>query len=248
MKKVFNSIALTRLTLHESFQFHSAILSYFKECDALVLTAYLALYAEAVEEFDEAVKQIRASEITEILAILDAVRDHTYIIYSRLNTLNIEHFDPEVVEAAKAIEIVLKGYKNPVNLAYPAETSILYNLCQDLTNEKYAPLVAKTGLTEWVVELDRANKEFDKMFNDRNNAQSVLVANKAKDARVKVESFYGLLMLMAEAELVKGNAEIKEYVDRINTLIDSNKTRIAKRATINAKKKGNNKDDEEIEL
>jgi len=262
MKKVIKSISLTRMTINESFQFHSTILAYFKECDALVLTAYLALYDEAVKEYDEAVKQILASEETEKLANLDGIRRHDYNFYTRINKLITEHFNPEVAEAAKSVAIVIKGYKNPVNLSYPAETSILHNLCQDLSNEKYAPLVAKTGLTEWVVELDRANKEFDKVFKLRNDEQSILVANKAKEARIKVESFYGLLMLMVEAELVKGNAEIKEYVDKINTLIDYYKTILAKRATLNSKKRedkknennnnpdngDNNEDDEEIEL
>jgi hypothetical protein len=243
MKKVINSISLTRLTINESFQFHSTILSYLKECDALVLTAYLARYDEAVEEYDVAVKQILASEETEKLADLDGVRRHDYNFYTRLNKLNTEHFNPEVADAAKSVAIVIKGYKNPVNLSYPAETSILHNLCQDLKNEKYAPLVAKTGLTEWVVELDRANKEFDKVFKLRNDEQSEHIVNKAKEERLKVESLYNTLMFMAEAELIKGNAEIREYVNRINNLIDYYKTILAKRDTLNKKKREEKKNE-----
>jgi len=248
MKKKITSIHLTAMTQNESFEFHTSIYSYFKECNMLELSAAEDNYRYAIGKYDEALKQIRLSDKTIRLAVLDNLRDRIYVGFVATNRAALLHFDADVVSAAYSVSLVIKDYGNPVDASYPAETSVIYNLCQDLQSAAYSQQVDTAGLTEWVVQLKKANEDFEEMFNERSDDQSVLVAGLAKTRRQELEASYNILMLVSEVALLVPDCALQAYVDRINKQIATYKTLIAARATRNATKRkkkedGNDSDD-----
>jgi hypothetical protein len=231
------SINLRAMSQDESFQFHTAISAIYKEAQYLETASMEGLYASSIVKFDDALKQVRHSDKTIYIVKLDLKRDHDYLGIAKTVDAYQWHYDPEFVAAAHTLDILLKSYGNPVSIPYNAETSVIYNLSQEFISPKYAPLMAKLGLTEWAVELKRANDEFDALFNDRGDEQSVLIAKYAIDSRREVEESYRRLMTRTEGELLKPNCELKAYVDRINERIAYYKNTIAIRKGRNATKK-----------
>jgi hypothetical protein len=235
------SINLSAMTQDESFQFHSTISGFFKEANYLETSAPEGNYVSAILAFDVALKQVRQSDKTAKIAELHEKRIHLYLGIVQIVGANILHFDPEYVSAANKLEILLNNYDNPSKVAYNAATSVIYNLSQDLVLPEYVPLMAKLGLTEWAVELKKANDEFDVLFVERNSEQSVLIAGLAKDSRDLVEKLYRVLIVVAESEiLIKPNCPLEKYVKEINELIAYYKKTIAARRTRNVKRKDKN--------
>ena len=241
MKKI-KTISLNRMTLDECFQFHTVVYGYYKECDFLNVSAFEANYKDAIANLDIALKQVRESDKTVLVTASDLVRDHLYDGLSKTNEVALLHFDDEVASAAHSIDIVLRNYGNPTKLPYPAETSSIYNLCQEFQSATYAPLIAEVGLTEWVVRLKKSNEDFDKLYNDRSNEQSVLIAGLAKDARLEVENCYRILIAVTEVELLIADCPLHAYVAKLNEHISTYKKIIAARTTRNNRKKKNDQD------
>jgi len=118
------------------------------------------------------------------------------------------------------------------------ETSMIYNLCQDLQNATNAPLLEKIGLTEWLVELKKANDAFEELFNDRTVQQSLFIVGLVKEKRHEVETCYRHLISIANVNLlIDPSSPLLEFVDIINEHIARYKQIIAARTTCNATKK-----------
>jgi len=192
--KQFDSVPLTLMTQDESFQFHTVVYGYFKDSTLIETSSYELLYGSAIEEFDIALKQVRESEKTVKITTIDKRRDVLYRGAVKTNAAAMHHFTPDIASAAHAVDIVFRNYGDPTKLPYPAETSVIYNLCQELQTPTYAPLLVKLGLTEWIEELKLENEAFDKMYNDRSTEQSVLLAGLARTKRHNVEVLYRSLI------------------------------------------------------
>ena len=243
MKKFIEGINLSSMINDESFEFHTSLSKYYKAAGCIETSAVEMDYFLALVKYDDALKQVRENDKTILLAKLDAARDRLYSVFVRLAKVLQEHYDEEIATAAHSVNIVIRNYRNPVSMSYAAETSVLYNLCQDLQEPAYAPSVEKVGLTGWVEKLKETNDEFEKVFDERIDAKSLLIVNAAKDCRIKLEDAYRLLMTVTESELLKETCNIHPYVDKINTLIADYKKLIAARTTRNATKR-KKKDDE----
>jgi len=128
------------------------------------------------------------------------------------------------------------------------ETSMIYNLCQDLQNATNAPLLEKIGLTDWIAELKQVNEEFEKLYNDRTVQQSLFIVGLVKEKRHEVETYYRHLISIANVNLlIDPSSPLLEFVDIINEQIAKCKQIIAARTIHNATKKlkkeqGNNSD------
>ena len=239
-------IDLRAMSNDESFQFHTTIMGYYEKANYIETSAPESLYFSAIRNFDDALKQIRESDKTNPLAKLDKQRDHLYTGIVKIVDAHHLHIDPEVVEAARLITVLLHGYGNPVRKKYNEATSLYYNLSQEFVLPKYAPLIEKLGLAEWTVLLKKANEDFESLFNERNDEKSVLIARSVRESRQEVEKYYRLLITVTESELmIKPNCPLEEYVDKINELIAYYKRSIAANKTYNKKKKDKNKDEED---
>jgi len=240
MKRQILGIRLTAMTQDESFQFHTAIYEYYKECASTNFSVPEENYRVAIEEFDVALKQVRKSNKTEKLAELDSIRDRLYVDFVKTNKTAMCHYDHDIADAATTIAIVIKNYKNAAKASYPAGTSILHNLCQDLESTTYAPLIEKLGFTEWVVKMKKANKDFNDMFDERSDIQSALIVDLAREARKEVERCYNILIFVSDADLLLPFSMLHAYLARINERIAYYRKLIAERSTRNAKKRRKN--------
>jgi hypothetical protein len=233
------------MTQDESFQFHTVVYGYFKESTLIDTSVYEQLYGSAIEDFDIALKQVRESEKTVNVTTLDRRRDVLYRGAVKTNAAAMHHFNPEIASASHAVDIVFRNYGDPTKLAYPAETSVIYNLCQELQMPAYAPLLVKLGLTEWIEELKLENEAFDKMYNDRATEQSILMAGLARNKRHSVEILYRNLISIANVNLMldSKNSPLLAFVDIINEHIALYKKIIAARTTRNNNRKKKNDQD-----
>ena len=174
-------------------------------------------------------------------------------------------FDPVIAEIARRADIILRRNGDPCSLPYLAENSAVPNLIQDLeefdnreeeeeerpgelSDPASSPLdgvsldnvtnrLQMAGLDRWVARLKEANEKFIVIFTNRNSQQATIVTGATKTARQDTDAAYRAIVkrLNALAE-VNGDTDYLEIINNLNNLIDRQKTILATRKTLNAKK------------
>lgn len=174
-------------------------------------------------------------------------------------------FDPVIAEIARRADIILRRNGDPCSLPYLAENSAVTNLIQDLeefdnreeeeeerpgelSDPASSPLdgvsldnvtnrLQMAGLDRWVARLKEANEKFIVIFTNRNSQQATIVTGATKTARQDTDAAYRAIVkrLNALAE-VNGDTDYLEIINNLNNLIDRQKTILATRKTLNAKK------------
>ena len=93
------------------------------------------------------------------------------------------------------------------------------------------------GLDRWVARLKEANEKFIVIFTNRNSQQATIVTGATKTARQDTDAAYRAIVkrLNALAE-VNSDTDYLEIINNLNNLIDRQKTILATRKTLNAKK------------
>ena len=250
-------ITLKDLQQNESFEFHSSVYNVFASVQSGVSAAVVDGYGDTVDGFDAALKQIRESAVTDALTAADARRDNAWRGLHNAVTLALKHFNAATVQAAHVLDIIIRNYGNPTDKSYPNETSMIFNLCQELGTEANTALLQTVGAADRFEELEAANDNFRALFEQRGNEQSILVAGLAKDARKAAEDAYRLLVKTVNAMLVLNpTAVLERCVERVNYFVDYYGNLIARRKGIAeaekkkkeaeaAKAKENNPDNEE---
>jgi hypothetical protein len=234
MKKI-KGVKLSNLQQGESFEFHSSVLKVLLEVGALQVDVTILAYKKAIEEFDEAFKQLRESAITSAITAADERRDHAWRGFRKANTAALNHFDPAIVQAAHTLDVLIRNYGDPTTLSYPNETSQIYNLCQDLENATYKPLVEKVGLSGWFKEMKTSNEAFAVLFEQRGEEQSTIVTGLAKEKRAATENAYrdmaerinAFIVLSPKPELETAVERVNYYVDYYNNIVATRKGRAA---------------------
>jgi len=237
MKEKITGISLQLMTNDESFEFHTSILDYYTECAFAKMSEAEKDYRIKIGKYDDALRQVRESEKTLAIARINTKRNKLYTNFVKTNRVMMMHYDEAIAGAAYSINIAIHNYKNPVKMSYAAATSVVYNLCQELQSPYYAPKLETAGLSGWIERLNEANESFERLFNERSEYKSTLVAGLTISSRQKMEDCYRKLMLISEAELLNEDCLLHNYVARINTQIAYYKKLIAARKTLNANKK-----------
>ena len=230
------------LTNSEHFQFHT-------ECKNLINTTspdelkiedeyenYLQLY----QQEDEVLKKIVKSEFTEPIRVADQKRDTTFRGMTDINKGMLNHFQPEIQTAATRLQIVFNTYGNLAQRPYHQETADIYNLIQDLRG-KYIEDVKKVGIENWVDELDRNNKEFDRLINERYDEAAARTTLVLREVRQQVDNAYRTITERVEAlSIVEKLPHYDAFIHRLNVVISTYNNLIAQRQGKSAGKKNNN--------
>jgi len=195
----------------------------------LGLQALYDPYATLIDKEDDAFKKIMKSELTDQIHALDKERDGYYTGLTGAVRHALKHYDPQVVAAATRVQIVLTTYGNPVQKRYDEETSLLYNLLQEL-NGKYAADAAAAAVSGWVQKLSAANDAFDALLQTRRgeyNERNDLVLRKC---RLEVDAAYGAIRERVNAGVVfEGAEKYAAFIKELNGLIAENNTALAMR-------------------
>ncbi len=235
MKKI-KSITLSRLHQEESFGFHKLVYAEINSLQHEKLSDLLYKYGTALTDFDEALKQSRASVVTREITQLDEKRDKAYRGLAAQVRNSLTHFEEAKTEAAYKINLVLKNYGDPTDLPYIEENGVLENLIQDLEKPEITTCLETIGAKEWVSYLKEINSKFILSFSERNTEQSVKITGITKETRKAMDAAYATYVnrLNALVEVFE-DANFTPVIEKVNKLVEYQKTVLAARKTTNAK-------------
>lgn len=222
---MFSKIHFVKLKNAEHLLFMQQILALVTEANHEKINPLNTEFKIIVSKEEEGNKQIRVSEHTQRLNTLDKDRDE---LYSALNfRLEAEERCPiqERKDAAKLLRIIFKNYGNPTKLNFIEETSVINSLIAELKEEKHKKLVQLTGLEEWISFLEKANKQFFTIYEQRrdDNAGKLTIDLKSvrKEAEILFKKIANRITALIELE---PSEELKTLVSKINATIEKYKT------------------------
>ena len=242
-------IDCTRLRNDEHFQFVTEVKDLITQIGAptLKIEAQFYEFNLCYDNEDEALKKIVKSAVTEEMKAADRNRDNTFSGLVTTNKAALKHYTPAVVAAAQRLQVVFDTYGNVSRKPLNEETSAIYNLVQELT-ENYAADVTKVGLDGWVTKLDAANKAFDALVKARNDENTAKTQLKMKETRIATETVYFDIVKRIHAfMIVEGESNYITFINKLNGYVDKYNNILAQRMGRYAAKKGKEKEKEQEE-
>ena len=224
-------ITLQRLHGEEHFQFHTHFKSILEPLLSLIpnLDSLREKYQTLYEEEDLVLEQLSKSVFTDKIAEADKLRDTTFKGF-RNAVRNMQQFpDKEKVDAANKLMLVFKKYGDVHSLPYHAETAAIYNLVQDM-DDKYSSEIGLLQLREWIIELNRLNRDFDNMILQRFDEKNDKPASRLTEVRKSLDTAYADLVKSVEVFLlVNQNPTLEEAIKKFNIVIKDYKNVLAQR-------------------
>jgi hypothetical protein len=163
------------------------------------------------------VDAVKASEYTEKIADADYRRDRAIIGINTIVKSYLHHFDPNLEEAARDVEIRLKAFHSEIEKkSYEEESAAVKILAADLKS-KYAQPVAALGLTAWVNELSAAQDAFESFFILRNTEQATKIQERLRDVRKQADAAFRDIAARINAyTLMNGSQVCGVFINELN--------------------------------
>jgi len=182
-------------------------------------------------------KKIIKSEFTEAIQVADQKRDTIFRGMADVNKAMTNHYQADVQASAKRLQIVFDTYGNLSQRPYHQETADIYNLIQDLKG-KYIGDVRKVSIEGWMNELEQKNNEFDALINKRYDEVAARTTLILREIRQQVDAAYRTITERIEAlSIVEKDSIYDAFTHRLNVVIDTYNTLIAKRKGKSEEKK-----------
>ena len=178
--------------------------------------------------------QERADRDSAMLSELDQQRDTLFnVIYGVVKMFQRTPM-PEVSQHAARVMAALKKHGNNISAAnYTAETKRLYDLTADLSVQPEVMVsLAALSLQPLLERMDDRNKEFDRLFMQRNQRQSE--TEKVDIRAIRLECDKAIIMLWNAIEFCcneYGEGHYLSLVNALNTLNSYYKQQLAARAS-----------------
>ena len=253
-------LALTRLHVEEDFGFQQLVvletprLNLGTDDDGggedlpVVQSALDSPFAEALktkveafktahEKFDAALKDDTKLPSSAAVTQADEARDFAWRGLSNYVKVLLMHPTAEVVALATSTKDILDKYGNPIDLSQTEESGVLHNLLQDLkamTQEKRTAM----SLDVWIDDLETKEEAFIAAARQRTAEKTGRTVGVIKQKRAAADTAYRELVDTVNAlTLLEGDAAYATFIDRVNVLIDQQRTVLKTRTTLNAKKR-----------
>ncbi|WP_293739981.1 DUF6261 family protein [uncultured Parabacteroides sp.] len=251
----------TRLHQAEDYSFHTLAIEEFKKCPEAKIKLVFDSYKDKYKLFDEALKISGGKDpLTKEVTDSDAATDNCYIGLAAITRAQLYHYEPLIAELARQAVIIFDRYGNPTQLNYLEEYGIIDNILQDFETFDHTEITVegsesggeeerpgeldlnpqnlqKLGIKGWCEHLKLCRDRFMAAFTKRNAVQGTVVTGVTKAARVDADTAYRALVKRINALVeIDGDTEYLEAIQSINRLIDRQKTILATRKTLNAKK------------
>ncbi|MDR1331589.1 MAG: DUF6261 family protein [Tannerella sp.] len=177
-------------------------------------------YKTAFGHETEALDFIRRSEITQKIARQDHVRDG--IFRGLVDTVEaaMHHFDAAYVEAANAINNLIKRYGNISKKTLDDETAAIDDLLRELQQPALAQAVAQIGLGLWRDKLAQENTTLKQLMTQRYDETAAKTPYRMKDARRETDRYYLAIINRIEGEHLAGVAVNDAFVRELNAVIE----------------------------
>jgi hypothetical protein len=225
--KILN-VRFRRFMNGEHYEFIKEIIVLVEKFGAETLDVEIAFRA-LVQQFDkeqQAMAPIMKSPFTALINQAEKIRNTTFRGLKKRVKSSLQHFDPEVREAAAELIIAFKivgrinrtGKSN--DLAHVAELV-------EYLQGSYAEDAAKVGITEWVEQLDTENKGVRALIKQRYEDWNARPTLRMTDVRTEVDASYhiligrvqALLMLSPSDTLIAFIKELNLRVQHYNTIV-----------------------------
>jgi len=195
-------------------------------------TLYPEFLAALEDEF-EAVNLIRKSAVTDELEQADQPRDLLYRGLCDTIKGSLNHYNPEVQQAAARIMVLFQTPGNMAMLPYDEETLALKKLNKELTTFYTDEMVA-LGIEQWVSQLMAKNDTFDELMKMRYNEVSKKTPFRMRSMKAIVQTAFQKLTFRIEALIeLNGDADHAEFVAELNTIIQRYNNIILRREGLN---------------
>jgi hypothetical protein len=215
-------------------QFFIALVTLIKKfgVNILKIGALFDKICSAIEKEESAYKVIRKSDISNLKAESDHVRDDIVVGIKKLLESALHHFDAAIREAAYRLKIVFDTYDNPtplIHLSYDAETLSINNMLQEWEN-KYMADLEILGLITWVKELRDRNNAFDELTKRYSEQLAEKTPLRPKEVRRETDELYKQIILVINANIIMeteenenvkndGESAFAPFVNELNVLI-----------------------------
>lgn len=237
MKNIIKSTYLQRVQIMDFFEVMNIIAVYVgkEDLETLKLKAVGTEFINAFHSFDKSVKQANKTVLTEKILKTDDIRDKILVGFKSVISGMILFPKEDVAEAATVISILVDKYgKNIQEMGQRNETGIIHNLIDDLKSDKHKQQVTVAKLDDWVVELEKANIDFENLYIQRSEEQSEFVVGLAKKERENLQNAFEKLCRNIEAyATIEGEAAYKPLANKINEEVQKAQQNVKARQTKN---------------
>ncbi|WP_062060774.1 DUF6261 family protein [Aquimarina longa] len=222
---MIETIDISKLRNDEYIQFITDIISISKNERAVVelIRDQLTPIENHKEELDTVFKKQLGSDTSDYLKELDQHRDFATIGIKKVIEGYAYHYAPEIKEAANLLLDNMSKYGSQIYTQnYQAQTTTTRNLINDWTTDTNLNNAIQTlHLTNWALELDTANKNFNTTYLDRNTELSKASETSVTSLRKEAATHYKTLIahISSHATLHATDA-LNSLVEQINTLVN----------------------------
>jgi hypothetical protein len=158
----------------------------------------------------------KKSPLTERLATADKRIDRNISAIRKIVKAMTSHFDANVADAARQLNIRIKSVGDVYNKPYLEESAAVQLLVEDFKT-KFAQQVETVGITAWIDELSMAETEFVALFEQRNSVEAERPQEKMTDIRKEIESVYRKMIVTIQSDLnINGNSTSGEFAAELN--------------------------------
>ena len=208
MKPSLEPLRTSVLTNMEAGQLLKRHLNDIGTIDPTLLTdapfsAYVQDLAGYAENYVKAVAQVRKSEETEKIGLVDDVRDKAVGALGAALKLHAMSDIPEEVEASRSLGILFATFKNLATLNYEAETLGIDKLISELNSPAYSEKINMLHMSKYVARLTNANETFKTLFSGRMVSTAMTESYDLKTIRTemlkKYSEFCDYVLAMAKA-------------------------------------------------
>lgn len=223
---------------NEHLNFHQGVRKIITDITPVSLNVetQFGIYETQIEKEAEAIEPLRKSIITDELADADAIRDNTFRGITDAVLSATRHFTAGIRTAAIKIDTeVMKHYGNIAKRTYEEETTLITKFITDLQS-KYDADCSLIGINPWLVELKKNNDYFNTLYFNRIDDESAKTQLRMKQSKMEVDVAFKVIIKRIEALIeINGEANYKDFVLKINELIDKYNIIQAQRKGRNAK-------------
>lgn len=218
---MIKSTSLKNIRVMEFFTLASNVKDYLaaEDLNALRIDAIVNNeYIPAFNAFDEALKPLRKTGLTDALLEADTRRDAAMVGLGAHVRAFIDFLDTAKAEAAARLKTIIDKYgKSPQRLSLTEQTGVVINLLQDLAQPQAQTDLALIGAETWAVKMETDNNEFQNIFKERIGLEATFEAGKTRATRDAVQDVFSRLCERINAlALIDGVEPYQRIIDNIN--------------------------------
>jgi hypothetical protein len=154
----------------------------------------------------------------------DARRDNCILGILGVSESYQRHFDPDIAFAARqVIQTISKFGKNIAIQNYQTETESLRNLISEFKEDAASRnAIEKLGLAAWVAEMEAANEDFAKNFQNQGFQGSTSTGNIKEQRAATKRHFDAFMALLLTLNQVSANEKREKLWLEIKSLLEKN--------------------------